>query len=126
MQPTEYAEPYGFALEILCKYLGAPLPNDRFETVTTRGPGIVEAIDGLARGPHHVPPPIPLANWPLPTLTCLTSADATAILARYTAIESPACDDAGDRAWVARVQEQYLSWLHAAVHTRQAIVAFLY
>ena len=129
---------YGYALELVCQYLGQALPNEHFTgfqgmSVLKGFPGLMELVGGWK-------PPIPI---PRPkdafSMTYVTKKDAAVYLAQTPKVELFApynpqgwhtwdlqTQVAYSEEWEKRLHKQYRDWLEEAVRSAQDIVATLY
>ena len=129
---------YAYALEMLCEYLGTPLPNEWLEGIRPGAIGVLSEVDRLRDLAEGWNPPVPI---PYPSdllgMTYIAADEAQTLLDRLPAItltlpekpDSP-WDDAMVKRWqeetIPRMRTQYRAWLEEAVRTGMSIVAFLY
>jgi hypothetical protein len=121
----DHAYQYAYALELLCRYLGETLPNVEFVGLRPAGIAFIQRLRGLdfARRPLPIPElPVPGDG---PDIGYFTSREANRFLADPT-IPGREGADAYDQAWEVAVQEQYRTWLRAAVDRQMDVVIFLY
>lgn len=137
--PTEGdGSPYGYALDLLCQYLGTSLPNEELGDLQSEGIAALESVERLHDLSDGWRPPLPLP-YPRDVLgiTYITVEEARAALDRLPPVElslpvEP--DDAWDddtldrweEEWPLRLQKQYRAWMEEAVRTDKDIVLTLY
>lgn len=123
----EFAWQYGYALELLCIYLGVRLPNDHFEGLRGAAINMIGEIDGLRELNHGSKLPIPVAApSDFPAITFISDQDAVDKLTRYRPRAASAEESDADQQWLKDVQDQYQTWLQESARSQRAIIAFLY
>ncbi len=129
---------YGYALELLCAYLGTLLPWEHFDNFSMFPD---EFTSGAELDVWRPPLPIP-QRYDSPSITYLTNAEAAAKLAGLSPVdlvapyEWPSREEwaswdwqtieVWEKEWGKRLQRQYRSWLEEAVRTGKGIVTFMY
>jgi hypothetical protein len=118
--------PYKATLELFCKHLGSPLPNDMFVGLSPLGVKFVEEEDldiGELVFRSSSPVSIPgIEDEDMYRVGCMTYETAAEKLAKRNFISLAELDD--DAEWRQQAHTQFSSWLEAAVLSQKGIVTF--
>ena len=116
---------YGYALEIICRYMGKQLSSESLESLNSSGLQLLESIDGVGELVLHSRPPmsIPIPQ-DFPTIGHMPYQTVVDKLAKLTSIEFSGSEAYID--WQDDVWEEYKQWLEEAKASCQGLVTFLY
>ena len=136
--PEGDGSPYGYALDIICQYIGTMLPDDEFGGISNDSIAILEGIGRLRDLADGWNPPLPI---PYPSdllgITYITAEDARTLLSSMTPIVLTLPNEPNDlwddntfaqweEEWPGRMRNEYRSWLEEAAKTGSSVVMFLY